>query len=55
MGMFIVEKVTFGGEHGLMPRMITAWAVKNRKTGEIIGEYQQLSIANTVAASMNKV
>jgi len=53
MGMFVVEKVTSGGSMGLIRRPCTSWAVKNRKTGEVVGEYQQLGTANTVAACLN--
>lgn len=54
MGMYIVEKVTFGGEMALIREALTAWAVINRKTHEVIGEYEQLSTANSIASMMNR-
>lgn len=31
------------------------WVIINRKTGEVIGYYQQLGVANMTAALMNRM
>lgn len=50
--MFEVKKTTFG-ENSLFRKAGSAWTIVNRKTGEVIGEYQQLGLANMVAGLMN--